>query len=132
MEKFELEATANTPYIQFNSQSGEMIIQGRAISEPEEDFWAPVLKWFYAYATAPSDSTRMVFNLEYFNNSASKQFLFFLHKLNELFEEGNDVSVVWKYANDDPEMKESGFDFSCVVNVPFEFVGVEFEEAVGV
>ena len=127
MEEFELKASAQTPYIHFNAQSGEMIIQGRAISQPDEDFWAPVLKWFYAYATAPHKTTHVTFNLEYFNISSSKQILFLLHKLNDLLEEGHDVQVEWRYAEDDMEMKESGFDFSCVVNVPFEFKSVKLE-----
>lgn len=128
MEKFELAATAKTPFIQFNGQSGRMIVQGRAISEVDDYFWAPVLKWFYAYATAPNDSTKFIFDMEYFNISSSKQILFLLHKLNDLYEEGYDVSVEWRFADDDVEMKESGFDFSCIVNVPFEFVSVKSEE----
>ncbi|PWH86377.1 DUF1987 domain-containing protein [Brumimicrobium oceani] len=127
MEKFELKASAHTPYIHFNAQSGEMIIQGRSISQPDEDFWAPVLKWFYAYAAAPHKTTHVIFNLEYFNISSSKQILFLLHKLNDLLEEGHDVHVEWRYTEDDLEMKESGFDFSCVVNVPFEFKCVPVE-----
>src|SRR5690554_8157002 len=109
MEEFELKATAKTPYIYFNGQSGEMILQGRAISQPDEDFWAPVLKWFYAYATAPNKTTKVIFSLEYFNISSSKQILFLLHKMNDLFEEGYDVSIEWRYSDDDLEMKESGF-----------------------
>lgn len=127
MEEFELKATAKTPYIHFNGQSGEMIVQGRAISQPDEDFWAPVLKWFYAYATKPNETTTFIINLEYFNISSSKQILFLLHKMNDLLEEGYDVSVEWRYAEDDLEMKESGFDFSCVVNVPFNFKSVTSE-----
>jgi hypothetical protein len=127
MEEFELKATAKTPYINFNAQSGKMIVQGRAISHSDEDFWAPVLKWFYAYAAHPNETTTVVFNLEYFNISSSKQILFLLHKMNDLLEEGNDVLVEWRYADDDLEMKESGFDFSCVVNVPFEFKSIASE-----
>lgn len=127
MEKFQLEATAKTPYIYFDAQSGKMIIQGRAISQPDEDFWAPVLKWFYAYATAPNETTKVIFHLEYFSISSSKRILFLLHKMNDLLESGYDVSVEWRYSEDDLEMKESGFDFSCVVNVPFEFISVHSE-----
>lgn len=127
MEEFELEATAQTPYIHFNAQSGKMIVQGRAISQPEDDFWAPVLKWFYAYSSEPNEITNIIFNLEYFNISSSKQILFLLHKMNDLMEEGRDVAVEWIYTEDDLEMKESGFDFSCVVNVPFEFKSVPLE-----
>src|SRR5690554_3816018 len=129
MEKFEITATAKIPYIHLDALSGEMIIEGRAIAQSEDDFWAPVLKWFYAYSTAPNVSTRFIFNLEYFNIYSSKQILFLLHKLNDIYEEGFNVKVIWKYSIEDLEMKESGFDFSCVVNVPFEFeelVSVDF------
>ncbi|WP_299203552.1 DUF1987 domain-containing protein [Brumimicrobium sp.] len=127
MEVLEKAATANTPYINFNSESGIMLIQGRAIPQPADEFWAPVLKWFYAYSSAPNTRTELVFNMEYFNISTSKQILFLLHKMNDLFEKGHDVVVVWKYTKEDVEMKEAGFDFSCVVNVPFEFKRVEVE-----
>lgn len=127
MKEFEQEATAKTPYINFNAQTGNMLIQGRAISQPDEDFWASVLKWFYAYATAPSEKTKMIFNLEYFNISSSKQILFLLHKMNDLLENGHDILVEWRYAEDDLEMKESGLDFSSIVNVPFDFKSLEYE-----
>lgn len=127
MEILEKKATADTPYINFNSESGSMLIQGRAIPQPADEFWAPVLKWFYAYSSDPNSKTELIFNMEYFNISTSKQILFLLHKINDLFEKGHDALVVWKYALEDTEMKEAGFDFSCVVNVPFEFKEIEVE-----
>jgi hypothetical protein len=132
MEILEKTATADTPYINFNADSGSMLIQGRAIPQPADEFWAPILKWFYAYSSAPRSKTELIFNMEYFNISTSKQILFLLHKMNDLFDKGHDVVVVWKYAKDDSEMKEAGFDFSCVVNVPFEFnvLGAEAAEII--
>ncbi|HZH86754.1 MAG TPA: DUF1987 domain-containing protein [Brumimicrobium sp.] len=121
METLEKTATADTPYINFNADSGSMLIQGRAIPQNAEEYWAPILKWFYAYSSSPHTKTKLVFNMEYFNISTSKQILFLLHKMNDLFEKGHDVVVVWRYSREDIEMKEAGFDFSCVVNVPFEF-----------
>ncbi|RFC53780.1 DUF1987 domain-containing protein [Brumimicrobium aurantiacum] len=121
MKEFELEASAKTPKINFNAQTGKMLIEGRAISEPEDGFWEPVLKWFYAYATTPYSMTQITFNLDYFNISSSKQILFLLYKLNEIHESGLETEVIWKFSNDDFEMKEAGLDFSCVVNVPFQF-----------
>ena len=130
MEVLEKKATADTPYINFNSESGAMLIQGRAIPQNADEFWAPVLKWFYAYSSTPNTKTELIFNMEYFNISTSKQILFLLHKINDLFEKGHDAVVVWRYTKEDLEMKEAGFDFSCVVNVPFKFtvVGAETVE----
>tara|TARA_B100000508_G_C11465884_1_gene282574 strand:+ start:59484 stop:59882 length:399 start_codon:yes stop_codon:yes gene_type:complete len=125
MENLELKSTPRTPEILFNATTGEMIIRGRAIPLESEEFWAPVLKWFYAYATDPQQKTRFVFDMEYFNISSSKKILFLLHKLNDLLEVGFDVDIEWRYPKGDIEMKEAGSDFSCMVNIPIRFVETE-------
>lgn len=130
MEVLERLATPNTPYVNFDAVHGQMIISGRTIPNPADEFWAPLLKWFYAYSTAPKRITKFIFDMEYFNNASSKKILFLLHKMNDLLENGFDISVEWRYSEDDPEMKEAGHDFSCVVNVPFHFQAVKKEETV--
>lgn len=126
MEIIERIATASTPYVNFNPRTGRMLIQGRVIPQVAEEFWAPILKWFYAYSYSPSKKTILTLNVEYFNTLSSKQILFLLHKINDLYEKGHDAVVVWQYGKEDEDMKEAGFDFSCVVNVPFQF-----EEIIG-
>jgi len=121
MEVIERIATACTPYVNFDPKSGRMLIQGRIIPQVAEEFWDPILKWFYAYSSAPSEKTTLILNVEYFNTLSSKQILFLLHKVNDLHEKGHDAEVIWQYGEDDEDMKEVGFDFSCVVNVPFRF-----------
>lgn len=127
MEKLDLNATPKTPKVSFNAQTGVMLLKGRAIPMESEDFWGPVVKWFYAYATDPKPCTKFIFEMEYFNISSSKQILFLLHKLNDLLEVGFEVVIEWRYPKGDIEMKEAGNDFSCMVNIPFTFV--ETEEA---
>lgn len=122
MEIFTLEGTSKTPYLYFNPISGEMKIKGRSIPQLAEEFWSPVLKWFYAYATKPSEYTRFVFHFDYFNITSSKRVLFLLHKMNEMHDNGHPVSVEWRYAEGDQDMKEVGEDYSTMVNIPFELV----------
>lgn len=121
MEKLELQATAKTPYILLNSESGKMIIQGRSIPDDAEDFWQPILQWFYAYATDPNSLTIFIFDMEYFNISSSKAILFLLHRMNDLMEQGKEVKIEWRYSKGDDEMLETGNDYSCMVDIPFEF-----------
>lgn len=121
MEKLELQATAKTPYILLNNESGKMLIQGRSIPDNAEDFWQPILQWFYAYASDPLSSTVFIFDMEYFNISSSKPVLFLLHKMNDLMEAGKDVKIEWRYPKGDDEMLEMGNDYSCMVKIPFEF-----------
>lgn len=121
MEKLELKATAKTPYILLDNDTGRMIIQGRSIPDNAEEFWQPILQWFYAYSSDPKDSTLFIFDMEYFNISSSKPILFLLHKMNDMMEEGNKVQIEWRYPKDDDEMLETGNDYSCMVKIPFEF-----------
>ena len=125
MENLEFKATAKTPQVNFDAITGVMIIKGRAIPSESEDFWGPVLKWFYAYATDPQPRTKFIFDMEYFNISSSKQILFLMHKLNDLLEVGFEVDIEWRYPKGDVEMKEAGSDFSCMVNIPIRFVESE-------
>lgn len=129
MEIIERSATEKTPYINFNPKTGKMVIRGRVIPDSSDEFWTPLIKWFYAYSFAPTLKTVIIFNIEYFNIPSSKQILFLLHKMNDLYENGFDTVVQWEYSVDDEEMKEVGADFSCVVNVPFRFVAVDAEIA---
>ena len=125
MENLEFKATAKTPEVNFNAETGVMIVRGRAIPLESEEFWAPVLKWFYAYATDPQPKTKFIFDMEYFNISSSKKILFLLHKLNDMLEVGFAVDIDWRYPKGDIEMKEAGSDFSCMVNIPINFVETE-------
>ena len=132
MENFTLAGTSKTPFLNFNPISGVMEIKGRAIPQNAEEFWSPVLKWFYAYATKPSASTHFVFHFDFFNITSSKRVLFILHKMNEMFENGHNVSVEWRYTEGDNDMKEVGEDYSTMVNIPFKIVGLKDELLVAI
>lgn len=132
MEKLELQATAKTPFVSFNGETGKMIIQGRSIPDNADEYWQPILQWFYAYSTEPKNTTTFIFDMEYFNISSSKPVLFLLHKMNDLIESGFEVNIEWRYQQGDEEMLETGNDYSCMVKIPFKFVESEnnFELAV--
>lgn len=132
MENFTLAGTSKTPYLNFDPTSGFMEIKGRSIPQNAEEFWSPVLKWFYAYATKPSESTHFVFHFDFFNITTSKRVLFILHKMNEMFENGYKVSVEWRYTEGDNDMKEVGEDYSTMVNIPFKIVALKDELLVAI
>lgn len=121
MEVLLLEATAQTPFIQFDALNGKMEIKGRSIPDSPDDFWLPVLNWFESYILNPSKQTVFHINLDYFNISSSKRILFLLYKLNEMIENGLDVKVEWHYRETDEDMYEVGQDYAYMVKVPFIF-----------
>lgn len=122
MDNFSLNATAKTPEIMLNSHTGEMRISGRSIPENADEFWSPILQWFYAYAAQPNSTTHLVINLEYFNITSSKKILYLLHKMSEMYKNGHTVLVDWIYPDDDEDMFEAGKDFSSLVNIPFNIL----------
>jgi hypothetical protein len=125
MDKLFLEATVQTPYIDFDSKTGLMQIKGRAIPDNPDNFWLPILNWFESYLLAPSEKTVFQIDLDYFNISSSKRILVLLYKLNDLSENGHNVSVEWCYNRSDEDMFEVGQDLAYMVRVPFEFVETE-------
>lgn len=122
MDKLEIKETAQTPFVSFNGQSGEMEIKGRSIPEDADEFWLPVLSWFESFLLTPCETVTFKLDLEYFNISSSKRILFLLYKLNELDALGKDVKVEWYYKKSDIDMYEVGQDYAYMVKVPFEFI----------
>ncbi len=128
MEGLHIEATPQTPLINFFPHNGKMVIKGRAIPDDADAFWMPVLNWFESYLSNPHKETIFSIHLEYFNISSSKRILFLLYKLNELLESGNNVRVEWVHREDDEDMYEVGQDYAYMVKVPFEFKEIKGEE----
>lgn len=125
MEKLVITSTVKTPLVDFNAQTGVMLIQGRSIPQDSETFWEPILKWFYAYAVQPAEQTTFIFDLEYFNISSSKRILFLLYKMAEMHDHNFDISVEWRCEDSDLDMREIGNDYACMVNVPFKIVDTQ-------
>lgn len=128
MEELYLESTPETPLINFTSSEGMMVIKGRSIPDDVDSFWMPILDWFDRYISTPHQKTSLSIHLEYFNITSSKRILLLLYKLNELKENGTDVSVEWIYRKDDEDMYEVGQDYAYMVKVPFIFKEIKEEE----
>ena len=122
MQSLIIEGTAKTPFVKLDPQNNEFVISGRSIPNDAEFFYQPVLEWFDSYVSDPIEETVLRLDLDYFNISSSKRLLFILYKLNDLFETGNKVKLVWTYRDEDDDMLEVGQDYAFMVKVPFEFI----------
>lgn len=125
MDKLFLEATVQTPLIDFDPESGLMQIKGRAIPDNPDNFWLPILNWFESYLMLPAEETIFEIDLDYFNISSSKRILVLLYKLNDIADNGRRVNVKWCYNKADEDMFEVGQDLAYMVRVPFVFVEIE-------
>ncbi len=122
MENLYIANTESTPLIDFNSDSGVLILEGKSVPAEAVDFYRPVLNWLEEYIKTPNTTSKLTLKLEYFNIASSKKILLVLYKLNELVEKGIEVSVDWLYHEDEDDMLEVGQDFELMVKIPFNFV----------
>ena len=66
--------TENLPSLDFDEDSGVLIISGRSTSVEKDDFWNPLIEKMDSYLDVPRDIT-IVIDLEYFNTTSAKSML---------------------------------------------------------
>ena len=121
MEPLLLNATDDTPQIQFNKSSGIFEITGRSLPEEVINFYAPVIDWVEKYVRQPNDDTVVKLKLIYFNSASQRYLLEVLTSFEKLIEKGKQINIEWYYPEDDEEMREAGEEYQDLINIPFTF-----------
>lgn len=122
IQPLKIEPTHKTPKVYLDPENNVFEISGRSIPEDSVGFYKPILDWLDEYAKNPLPQIEFKFELEYFNTASSKNILEILKKLEEIYEKGNDVKIIWYYEEDDEDMEETGEDYKALLSVPVELV----------
>ena len=122
MEPIKIAGTEDTPTVTLDKDKDLMEISGRSLPEDVASFYDPILNWLDEYSQDPNEKTVFNFKLVYFNTASSKLLLDILMKLEEMYEAGKDVTVVWHYPEEDEDMQEAGEEYADIVDVPFQQV----------
>ncbi len=122
MESIKLEGTPKTPTVEFNAESGELLLKGRSIPENSIEFYKPLIDWIENYSSNAGAETVLNVQLEYFNTSSSKCLLDVFKKLERI---SNPVAINWYYEEDDEDMLEAGEDYDAIIDIPFKMIEVE-------
>lgn len=125
MENLIISGSAKTPSIDFNAESGVILLKGRSIPENSIEFYKPLNDWLDGYASSPAGTTTVDMRLEYFNTSSSKCILDFFKKLEQMNGDNTEVKVNWYFETDDEDMQEAGEDYEAIVGLPFTIIEVE-------
>jgi hypothetical protein len=121
MEKLLIEATEDSPKIEFDNQIGIFHISERSLLENSVAFYNPIIDWLLEYKENPNKETIFEIKLEYFNTSSSKQIAKILLILEDISKTST-VLVKWFYAANDRDIHSSGIRYSKLINIPFEFI----------
>ena len=123
MDNIKRERTLKTPEVDFNAETGDLLLEGISIPENTVEFYHTLLYWINEYAVSPKETTTLTLKLEYFNTSTSVVMLNMFKLLSEI--EGTHVVINWYYEIDDIEMEEVGKDYRNMVEVDFNLIPVD-------
>jgi len=115
--------TVKSPEVNFQFDSGELLISGMSIPESAIDFYTPIVDWLMSYASNPQHKTMLSLKLLYINTS-SLQFLYSALKELDAIVDPDSVIINWYYDIDDDDMKETGEDFNEAIRSEFNFIQV--------
>lgn len=110
-------ASGDSPMILLDAISGVFRMKGNSIMEETMAFYEPTLKWWEKYQKCPNPVTRFHVDLHYWNTSSSKLLLDVFSRLDGI----KNAVIVWHLELDDEELEETGYEFSELLKVPFEF-----------
>ena len=127
MQGFIFEGDDMFPTVILNKKDSIFRIEGNSTPENGKEFFEPVLNWLTEYAKKPNPETHFIFDLDFFNISSSKAFLFIFYKLLEIQQAGNKANVTWCYS--DAYILGAGRDYGFMVKIPFEFVKVKLDKS---
>jgi hypothetical protein len=122
------EGGTKEPQVNFDAQTGELVLGGRSIPENSFELYKPLLSWVEAYVAQPAKATRFEFRLSYFNSSSAEYILDLYRLLQKLTEAGHALECQWYYDADDEDMLQVAEDFQNMVGIPIELIVNEEEE----
>lgn len=123
LEKLEIEAQIDTPYICLDPETGICEISGKSYPEDITAFYMQVLDWFEEYVYEGKKDIVLTMNLDYFNSASQKIFTEVFERLMDT--KNFDVLVKWYYAEDDDEILENGKIYENLSELNFEFISYE-------
>jgi uncharacterized protein YegL len=121
MEPLIIEATGDTPLVNFNTQTNTFVIAEKSLPANAVEFYEPVIFWITEYLKNPNDNTYFDFKLDYFNTSSSKQIARLLKSMQDA-QKKDKVTIRWFYEEDDTDMLESGMLYAKLIDLEFEFI----------
>ena len=124
MENLSISSTKTIPQVDFNGETGEMIISGRSLPEQAHELFKPMLEWIDLYSNTPKSVTKLSISLEYINSSSNKYLLLILKSLEELAQKGSQVEVIWYYEENDEDTKEAGEEYLELLKIPMNIVQI--------
>lgn len=123
MDHPSLAQTQSTPLILFDETTHTLSIVGESFPENSFAFYAPVLDWLKQYLLR-NQVLVLDLAITYMNSSSTKCMLDLLDLMEDAHARGVQVSVIWRYDQENPRSFELAEEFSEEVSFTFEIVAL--------
>ena len=122
MELLYIEQTKSTPEIYFDPAKNLLSIKGQSYPENSFKFYEPVFSWLDQYLAGVEKEivVEIDFLMPYINTSSTKCLMMILEKLEEAYQTGKKIGVIWYYDADNETAMECAEDFKEDLILPFE------------
>src|SRR5215831_5933466 len=109
MTPFILQATDDTPAINFDFDARRLVITGESYPEDPNKFWAPVLESLHTFLKTENNSKiTLDLSISFLNSTSFRAVLLLLKALERASDNGNSVMVYWRYRVDDEFARDNG------------------------
>ena len=97
MDRLYIEETKSSPKIDFNPQTGILIIEGQSYMENAFKFYKSLFEWMDEYFEFNTENVQVDIRLSYLNTSSTKCLMDIIFKLEQVVQIGKKVKVNWYY-----------------------------------
>lgn len=119
MKPLFIPATAKTPLVNCDHELGLVELSGMSYAEDTFTFYEPVFLWLNEYVLHPHEVTNFNMKIKYFNTTAVKCLFDMLEIFAHLAKSNKKVNINWYYDKEDEEMRDTGENFSNILNCDF-------------
>jgi hypothetical protein len=137
MKPLFIKAKKDSPTISFNPNSAEFSIVGVSHPENVTSFYEPVIKWLMEFKdeiekkefdTFKNKELTFRFFFKYINSASYKYMVTLFQFLQQIFELGVPMKIIWNYEPGDEDMTESGYELVEYSGLKAPFVCEESDE----
>ena len=120
MELLSRVASISSPAVYFDPDNGQLTMSGESYPENTFEFYAPIVNWLKTFIAETELAITLNLELAYLNTGSVKCLMDIFDLLEDAFQEGREISVIWRYHKKNSRALETAEEFSEDLTLPFQ------------
>ena len=120
MELLSRVASISSPAVYFDPDNGQLNMSGESYPENTFEFYAPIISWLKTFIAEKDLAITLNLELAYLNTGSVKCLMDIFDLLEDAFQEGRKISVIWQYHQKNSRALETAEEFSEDLTLPFQ------------